>query len=268
MSRRLGSAGFTAASLLVTLEPLLTLSSLRGRGGGCAQGDRFTRISAAVHKPRLGKLAISSGAQGRGSVRGDMPQIPPFQPTERAHGSSYACLYQPDIPQNAGTMLRTCACLGVAAAIIGPAGFPISDRDFRRAGMDYLDHVTIDRHASFAAFQAWRATCSRAGEPRRLLLLSTRADVSYLDCAYQHGDVLLVGGNPPARRTRSTPPPIWRCAFPCAKACARSTSPWPRRWPWARRCDSCARFDQVRRRTARDEITLQFGIHRASLRRC
>ena len=102
-------------------------------------------------------------------------------------------LYQPDIPQNAGTMLRTCACLGVAAAIIGPAGFPTSDRDFRRAGMDYLDHVTIDRHASFAAFQAWRATCSRAGEPRRLLLLSTRADVSYLDCAYQQGDVLLVG---------------------------------------------------------------------------
>ncbi len=102
-------------------------------------------------------------------------------------------LYQPDIPQNAGTMLRTCACLGVAAAIIGPAGFPTSDRDFRRAGMDYLDHVTIDRHASFAAFQAWRAARGQAGETRRLLLLSTHAEVSYLDCAYQHGDVLLVG---------------------------------------------------------------------------
>ncbi len=90
-------------------------------------------------------------------------------------------------------MLRTCACLGVAAAIIGPAGFPTSDRDFRRAGMDYLDHVTIDRHASFAAFQAWRAARGQAGETRRLLLLSTHAEVSYLDCAYQHGDVLLVG---------------------------------------------------------------------------
>ena len=52
-------------------------------------------------------------------------------------------LYQPDIPQNAGTMLRMCACLGVAADIIEPAGFPVSDRHFRRAGMDYLDAVEI-----------------------------------------------------------------------------------------------------------------------------
>lgn len=102
-------------------------------------------------------------------------------------------LYQPDIPQNAGAMLRTCACLGVSAAIIGPAGFPTSDRDFRRAGMDYLDHVTIDRHASFAAFQAWRAASGLAGESRRLLLLSTRASASYLDCGYREGDILLVG---------------------------------------------------------------------------
>ncbi|MGD9658156.1 MAG: tRNA (cytidine(34)-2'-O)-methyltransferase [Methylocystis sp.] len=102
-------------------------------------------------------------------------------------------LYQPDIPQNAGTMLRTCACLGVAAAIIGPAGFPTSDRDFRRAGMDYLDHVTIDRHASFAAFEDWRAARARAGETRRLLLLSTRATAPYLECDYRQGDILLVG---------------------------------------------------------------------------
>lgn len=102
-------------------------------------------------------------------------------------------LYQPDIPQNAGTMLRTCACLGVAAAIIGPAGFPTSDREFRRAGMDYLDHVAIERHPSFDAFQSWRAARRGAGETRRLLLLSTRAEVSYLDCAYQEGDILLVG---------------------------------------------------------------------------
>ncbi len=102
-------------------------------------------------------------------------------------------LFQPDIPQNAGTMLRTCACLGVGAAIIGPAGFPTSDRDFRRAGMDYLNHVTIDRHASFAAFEDWRRARVAAGETRRLLLLSTRASASYLDCAYRAGDILLVG---------------------------------------------------------------------------
>ncbi len=102
-------------------------------------------------------------------------------------------LFQPDIPQNTGAMLRTCACLGVRAAIIGPAGFPTSDRDFRRAGMDYLNHVTIDRHASFAAFEEWRKSRIAAGEARRLLLLSTRASASYLECAYRAGDILLVG---------------------------------------------------------------------------
>ena len=65
-------------------------------------------------------------------------------------------LYQPDIPQNTGTILRTCACFGVSAAIIEPAGFPVSDRHFRRAGMDYLDHVEIERHVSWTAFEAWR----------------------------------------------------------------------------------------------------------------
>src|SRR5258707_9717404 len=65
-------------------------------------------------------------------------------------------LYEPDIPQNTGTILRLCACLGVTAHLIGPAGFPISDRHFRRSGMDYLEAVQIERHASFAAFDEWR----------------------------------------------------------------------------------------------------------------
>ena len=56
-------------------------------------------------------------------------------------------LYEPDIPQNTGTILRTCACLGVEAHIIEPAGFPVTDRAFRRAGMDYLDQVDLTRHA-------------------------------------------------------------------------------------------------------------------------
>jgi tRNA (cytidine/uridine-2'-O-)-methyltransferase len=101
-------------------------------------------------------------------------------------------LYQPDIPQNAGTMLRMCACLGVEAAIIEPAGFPTSDRHFRRSGMDYLDLVTIRRHPSFSAFEAWRREAGAHG-PRRLVLLSTRAAASYLDCDYQTGDILMVG---------------------------------------------------------------------------
>ena len=64
-------------------------------------------------------------------------------------------LYQPDIPQNTGTILRLCACLGIEAHIIAPAGFPISDRAFRRAGMDYLDTVALVRHGSWQAFAAW-----------------------------------------------------------------------------------------------------------------
>ena len=97
-------------------------------------------------------------------------------------------LYQPDIPQNAGTMLRLCACLGVPAAIVEPAGFPVSDRHFRRAGMDYLDAVEIERHVSFAAFEAWRAESGR-----RLLLLTTHAELAYTRLAYRDDDVLLVG---------------------------------------------------------------------------
>ena len=97
-------------------------------------------------------------------------------------------LYQPDIPQNCGTMLRMCACLGVEAAIIEPSGFPTSDRHFRRAGMDYLDALDVRRHASFAAFEAWR---SEAG--RRLVLLSTKAAVPYVAATFRASDVLLVG---------------------------------------------------------------------------
>ena len=67
-----------------------------------------------------------------------------------------SALFQPDIPQNTGTILRLCACLNVAAHIIEPAGFPVSDRHFRRAGMDYLDQVTIMRHDSWSKFEQWR----------------------------------------------------------------------------------------------------------------
>ncbi len=97
-------------------------------------------------------------------------------------------LYQPDIPQNAGTILRMCACLGFAAAIIEPAGFPASDRHFRRAGMDYLDHLTIARHASFGAFDA-----ARRAAGARLILLSTKAALSYTEFRFAPGDILLLG---------------------------------------------------------------------------
>ena len=98
-------------------------------------------------------------------------------------------LYQPDIAQNAGTLLRTCACLGVGADLIEPAGFPTSDRHFRRAGLDYLDAVDLRRHRSFSAFEAWRTETPG----RRLILLTTRAETDYLDFSYNSDDVLMVG---------------------------------------------------------------------------
>jgi len=97
-------------------------------------------------------------------------------------------LYEPDIPQNTGTILRLCACLGVTAHLIEPAGFPITDRHFRRSGMDYLDQVTIERHASFAAFDEWRRR-----EGMRLVLFSTRAATPYLDHAFAPADILMFG---------------------------------------------------------------------------
>jgi len=97
-------------------------------------------------------------------------------------------LFQPDIPQNTGTILRLCACLDVPAHIIEPAGFPVSDRHFRRAGMDYLDQVSITRHDSWPKFEQWR----RGGD-FRLILLSTRGVGSYLDYRYKAADILLFG---------------------------------------------------------------------------
>jgi tRNA (cytidine/uridine-2'-O-)-methyltransferase len=97
-------------------------------------------------------------------------------------------LYQPDIPQNTGTILRLAACLGVEAHLIEPAGFPTSDRAFRRAGMDYLDRVALVRHPSWEAFAAWRRA-----EGLRLVLFTTRAATSYLDHAYEPRDILLFG---------------------------------------------------------------------------
>lgn len=97
-------------------------------------------------------------------------------------------LFQPDIPQNTGTILRLCACLGVEAHIIEPAGFPVSDRHFRRAGMDYLDQVTIVRHDSWTAFEGWRIAAGC-----RLVLFSTKAARPYLDHSYGDSDILLFG---------------------------------------------------------------------------
>jgi tRNA (cytidine/uridine-2'-O-)-methyltransferase len=97
-------------------------------------------------------------------------------------------LFQPDIPQNTGTVLRLCACLNVAAHIIEPAGFATSDRRFRRAGMDYLDEVALTRHDSWDKFEQWRQA---RGD--RLILFTTKGATPYLDFRYSASDILLFG---------------------------------------------------------------------------
>jgi len=107
-------------------------------------------------------------------------------------------LFQPDIPQNTGTILRLCACLGIEAHLIEPAGFPSSDRAFRRAGMDYLDAVTLVRHPSWRDFEAWRHR-----DRHRLILFTTAATRPYLDYRFAPDDILLFG-----RETAGVPPEV------------------------------------------------------------
>ncbi len=97
-------------------------------------------------------------------------------------------LYQPDIPQNAGTMIRMAACLGIAVDMIEPAAFDISDRHFRRAGMDYLERAAVTRHDSFAVFDAWRRAAGH-----RLILAETDGAVSHLDFTFRPDDIVMVG---------------------------------------------------------------------------
>src|ERR1700760_2844899 len=97
-------------------------------------------------------------------------------------------LFQPDIPQNTGTILRLCACLDAGAHIIEPAGFPVSDRAFRRAGMDYLDQARLTRPISWTAFGQWGRESGR-----RLVLSTTKGATSYLDFRYEPLDSLLFG---------------------------------------------------------------------------
>ena len=98
-------------------------------------------------------------------------------------------LYQPDIPQNTGTLLRTAACLNMAVDIIEPCGFVFSDRHLKRSGMDYLNMATVTRHVSWDVFKGLR----QGEEARRLVLLTTQGAIPYTEFAFQSDDVLLLG---------------------------------------------------------------------------
>jgi len=108
-------------------------------------------------------------------------------------------LYQPDIPQNAGAMLRLGACFGVAVDIIEPCGFVLDDRRMRRAGMDYIDRVAIVRHVSWDRFVA--------SAPGRIVLLTTQGDVAHHRFDWRAGDVLLTG-----RESAGVPHEVHRAA--------------------------------------------------------
>lgn len=97
-------------------------------------------------------------------------------------------LFEPDIPQNTGTILRLAACLDVTVHVIGPAGFDLSDRALRRAGMDYLTRADIARHVDWAAFQT-----ARAASGSRLILMTTRAALPYTAFAFAPHDIVLLG---------------------------------------------------------------------------
>ena len=97
-------------------------------------------------------------------------------------------LYQPDIAQNTGTLIRLGACLGLTVHVIHPAGFPITPKTLARGGLDYVEHAALRQHDSFERFDAWRIA-----EGRRLVLLTTRASQSAYDAHYVAGDILMLG---------------------------------------------------------------------------
>ena len=100
-------------------------------------------------------------------------------------------VFQPDIPQNTGTLLRLGACLDFAVDIIEPCGFIFNEKAMRRAGMDYLEQVSYRRHNSWQDFLAYRA--AHPEEYGRLVLMSTHASEPYTDFSFQPNDIILMG---------------------------------------------------------------------------
>lgn len=108
-------------------------------------------------------------------------------------------LYQPDIPQNLGAILRLCACMAAELHVVLPCGFPLDDKKLKRAGMDYIEKTTLIRHADWAAFQAYRASHKGA-----LLLIETDGTTPYTKHAFADGDYLMLG-----RESAGTPAELY-----------------------------------------------------------
>ena len=117
----------------------------------------------------------------------------------------FIALYQPDIPGNTGAILRLGACLGLDIHIIGPAGFDLTDRALKRAGMDYIEMAVLTRHDGWEEFEAWRKA-----EDRRLVVMTTQSTAPYIDGDVQTitaRDVVLFG-----RESAGVPPRVHEAA--------------------------------------------------------
>lgn len=95
-------------------------------------------------------------------------------------------MYQPDIPQNLGAMIRLCACLNVGLEIIEPCGFPWNDKKIRQSAMDYYDQLCLKKHSSWQSFV-------ESTPQRRIVLLTTKASQAYTSFTFETSDVLLLG---------------------------------------------------------------------------
>ncbi len=95
-------------------------------------------------------------------------------------------LFEPDIPQNTAAIIRTCACLGVELEIIEPCGFLLNDRRFKRVVMDYMDNKMIRFYQSFDRFY-------KNKENHRIVLMTTKAPISYTKFKFEKSDTILFG---------------------------------------------------------------------------
>lgn len=142
---------------------------------------------------RLMRLIGQSVAYVRAHL-GMSHEAPRVQATSVTHTSTFfvqpcdihLALYQPEIPQNTGTLMRMGACLGVPIDVIEPCGFVWNDHKLRRAGMDYMDITNVTRHESWQAF-------TQTNAHRRIVLLDTRGDRDYHQFTFNPTDILLLG---------------------------------------------------------------------------
>ena len=126
---------------------------------------------------------------------------------EKAVAELRLVLFEPDIAQNAGTLFRLAACLGVPVDLVEPCGFHLDDRRLRRAALDYLDALDLTRHVSWQAYAESLGQAGSHSTGRRLVLLTTRAELPYTEFAFRPGDSLMVG-----RESAGVPEAVHRAA--------------------------------------------------------